>query len=164
MMKTLNLLVALFLVIGTSCAQKSPRVQTDGTVNGINIMIDYGAPSVKGRTVWGGLEKYGEVWRAGANENTTISFDRDAKVGGQSLAAGKYGFFLIPNENGDWIAIFNKKNDAWGAYSYTEADDALRLNIQAEFVANVQEQLMYAVDNSGIVFAWDKARIKIPVE
>lgn len=164
MMKTLNLLVALFLVIGTSCAQKSPRVQTDGTVNGINIMIDYGAPSVKGRTVWGGLEKYGEVWRAGANENTTIAFDKDAKVGGQSLAAGKYGFFLIPNENGDWIAIFNKKNDAWGAYSYTEADDALRLNIQAEFVANVQEQLMYAVDNSGIVFAWDKARIKIPVE
>lgn len=164
MMKTLNLLVALFLVIGTSCAQKSPRVQTDGTVNGINIMIDYGAPSVKGRTVWGGLEKYGEVWRAGANENTTIAFDKDAKVGGQSLAAGKYGFFMIPNENGDWIAIFNKKNDAWGAYSYTEADDALRLNIQAEFVANVQEQLMYAVDNSGIVFAWDKARIKIPVE
>jgi len=163
-MKTLNLLVALFLVIGTSCAQKSPRVQTDGTVNGINIMIDYGAPSVKGRTVWGGLEKYGEVWRAGANENTTIAFDKDANVGGQSLAAGKYGFFMIPNENGDWIAIFNKKNDAWGAYSYTEADDALRLNIQAEFVANVQEQLMYAVDNSGIVFAWDKARIKIPVE
>lgn len=163
-MKTLNLLVALFLVIGTTFAQKSPRVQTDGSVNGINIMIDYGAPSVKGRTVWGGLEKYGEVWRAGANENTTITFDKDAKVGGKPLAAGTYGFFMIPNESGDWIAIFSKKNDAWGAYSYTEADDALRLNIQTEFVANVQEQLMYAVDNSGIVFAWDKARINIPVE
>lgn len=164
MMKTLNLLVALFLIVGTSCAQKSPRLQTDGSVNGIHIMIDYGAPSVKGRTVWGGLEKYGQVWRAGANENTTITFDKDAKVGGKTLAAGKYGFFLIPNESGDWIAIFSKKNDAWGAYSYAEADDALRLNIKTEFVTNVQEQLMYAVDNSGIVFGWDKARINIPVE
>ena len=57
-MKTLNFLVAFLLVAGVSCAQKSPRVQTDGTVNGIKVMIDYGAPSVKGRTVWGGLEKY----------------------------------------------------------------------------------------------------------
>ena len=127
-------------------------------------MIDYGAPSVKGRTVWGGLEKYGVVWRAGANENTTISFDKDVKISGKSLAAGKYGFFLIPNENGEWVAIFNKKNDAWGSYSYAEADDALRLTVKAEFVNDVQEQLMYAVDNSGIVFGWDKARISMPVE
>jgi hypothetical protein len=127
-------------------------------------MIDYGAPSVKGRTIWGGLEKYGQVWRAGANENTTIAFDKDVKINGKSLAAGKYGFFLIPNEDGNWVAIFSKKNDAWGAYSYTEADDALRTDIKAEFVSDVQEQLMYAVDNSGIVFAWDKVRLNIPVE
>ena len=164
MMKTLNFLVALLLVTGISCAQKSPRVQTDGTVNGTKVMIDYGAPSVKGRTVWGGLEKYGQVWRAGANENTTISFDMDVKISDKSIAAGKYGFFLIPNENGEWVAIFSKKNDGWGAYSYAEADDALRLTVKTEFVTDVQEELMYAVDNSGIVFAWDKARISIAVE
>jgi len=163
-MKKIHVLIAFFLITSISCAQKSPRVQTDGTVNGTKVMIDYGAPSVKGRTIWGSLEKYGEVWRAGANENTTISFDKDVKIGGQSLAAGKYGFFLIPNENGEWVAIFSKKNDAWGAFSYSEAEDALRLTVNAEFVNDVQEQLMYAIDNSGIVFAWDKVKLNIPVE
>lgn len=163
-MKILTTFLAIFFVVATSSAQKSPRKQTDGTINGAKITVDYGAPSVKGRTVWGGLEKYGQVWRAGANENTTVSFDKDVTVGGQKLAAGKYGFFIIPNENADWIVIFNKKNDAWGAYSYDKKEDALRLSVKPDFVGEVQEQLMYAVDNSGIVFGWDKARLKIPVK
>lgn len=163
-MKNINLLLALFFVISTSCAQKSPRKDVKGSVNGIQITIDYGAPSVKGRKIWGGLEKYGQVWRAGANENTTIAFDKDVKINGKPLAAGKYGFFIIPNESGEWVAIFNKKNDAWGSYSYSEAEDALRVMVKPEFDDEVQEQLMYGVDNSGIVFAWDKARLHLPVE
>lgn len=163
-MKNINLLLALFFVISTSCAQKSPRKDVKGSVNGTQITIDYGAPSVKGRKIWGGLEKYGQVWRAGANENTTISFDKDVKINGKPLAAGKYGFFIIPNESGDWVAIFNKKNDAWGSYSYSEAEDALRVMVKPEFGDDVQEQLMYGVDNSGIVFAWDKARLHLSVE
>ncbi len=163
-MKKINLLLAFFFVVSISCAQKSPRLQTKGDINGTQVMIDYGAPSVKGRAVWGGLEKYGQVWRAGANENTTVSFDKDVKIGGKTLAAGKYGFFLIPNESGDWVAIFNKKNDAWGSYSYSEAEDAARVMVKPEFDTSVQEELMYAVDKSGIVFAWDKARLHIDVE
>lgn len=163
-MKKLSILIALFFVTSISCAQKSPRVQTDGKVNGTQIAIDYGAPSVKGRKVWGGLEKYGKVWRAGANENTTVTFDKDVTISGKKLAAGKYGFFMIPNKDNNWVIIFSKKNDAWGAYSYSESDDALRFKTQPEWVNDVQEQLMYAVDNSGIVFAWEKARIKIPVQ
>lgn len=162
-MKTFNLLLVFFFVVSVSCAQKSPRLQTKGTVNGAHIMIDYGAPSVKGRVVWGGLEKYGQVWRAGANENTTVEFDKEVTVNGKKLSAGKYGFFIIPNESGEWVAIFNKKNDGWGAYSYSEADDALRVMVKPDFDTAVQEQLMYAVDNSGIVFAWEKARLHIPV-
>lgn len=163
-MKKLSILIALFFVTSISYAQKSPRVQTDGKVNGTQIAIDYGAPSVKGRKVWGGLEKYGKVWRAGANENTTVTFDKDVTISGKKLAAGKYGFFMIPNKDNNWVIIFSKKNDAWGAYSYSESDDALRFKTQPEWVNDVQEQLMYAVDNSGIVFAWEKARIKIPVQ
>jgi len=163
-MKKINLLLVFFFVVSVSYAQKSPRLQTKGDINGTQVMIDYGAPSVKGRTVWGGLEKYGQVWRAGANENTTVSFDKDVKIGGKTLAAGKYGFFLIPNESGDWVAIFNKKNDAWGSYSYSEAEDAARVMVKPEFDTSVQEELMYAVDKSGIVFAWDKARLHIDVE
>ena len=127
------------------------------------VSIDYGAPSVKGRQIWGGLEKYGKVWRAGANENTNVSFDKEVKIGGKSLAAGKYGFFIIPNENAEWTVIFNKKNDAWGAYSYKEADDALRVNVKPNFVSENQEQLKYEVGEDAILFAWEKARLSIPV-
>jgi hypothetical protein len=163
-MKTINLILACLFAVTVSFAQKSPKMQAKGNINGTKIIIDYGAPSVKGRTIWGGLEKYGQVWRAGANENTTVSFDKDVKVGGKELAAGKYGFFIIPNESGDWVVIFSKKNDAWGAFSYAESDDALRLMVKPEFQDDVQEQLMYAVDNSGIVFGWDKVQLHVGVE
>jgi len=161
-MKKLKFLLLFTLIATVSCAQKSPRQQAEGTIDGVKIAIDYGAPSVKGRTVWGGLEKYGKVWRAGANKNTTISFDKAVTVNGNDLAAGKYGFFMIPNESGDWTIIFNKKNDGWGAYSYKEAEDALRFNISPEFGDENQEQLFYGIMDT-ILFAWEKVKINITV-
>ncbi len=101
----------MVMISSISCAQESPRKSAKGTIGSTSIEIDYGSPSVKGRKIWGGLEKYDAVWRAGANENTTVSFDKDVKVAGESLAAGKYGFFIIPKESGDWIVIFSKKNE-----------------------------------------------------
>ena len=163
-MRILRIFLALVMITSISCAQKSPRKSAQGTIGGTSIEIDYGAPSVKGRKIWGGLEKYGAVWRAGANENTTVSFDKDVKVGGQALAAGKYGFFIIPNETGEWTVIFSKKNDAWGAYSYSVADDALRVSVAPQMVDDNQEELMYAVSNEGILFGWEKVRMNIPVE
>lgn len=160
----MSLVLVLVMTASISCAQKSPRKQVQGDINGISVSIDYGAPSVKGRKVWGGLEKYDVVWRAGANENTTVTFDKDVKVAGQSLPAGKYGFFIIPKESGDWVAIFSKKNDAWGAYSYSEAEDALRVSVAPEMVEDNQEELMYAIGNDGILFGWEKVRMNIPVE
>lgn len=162
-MKTINFIIALLFITTTSCAQKSPRETANGSVDGITISVDYGAPSVKARTIWGGLEPYGYVWRAGANENTTISFDKNVKIAGKNLAAGKYGFFIIPNEEGDWVAIFSTKNDAWGAKKYDEKEDALRVNIKPEFVSENQEKLNYSVTDNSIVFAWEKARLTIPV-
>ncbi len=163
-MKAIKLLLVFFFVTTISCAQESPREKAEGNINKVTISIDYGAPSVKGRTVWGGLEKYGNVWRAGANENTTISFDKDVHIAGKKLAAGKYGFFIIPVENSDWTIIFNKINDAWGAFSYTKEEDALRVNISPKFVSDTQEQLLYTVEKKSIVMAWDKARLSIPVK
>jgi len=163
-MKLTKIFMALLFITTISCAQKSPRIQVEGNIGGINIQIDYGAPSVKGRAVWGGLEKYDVVWRAGANENTTISFDKDAVISGENIPAGKYGFFMIPKENGNWTVIFNKKNDAWGAFSYKAEEDVLRVDVKPEFGDNVQEQLNYTIDSDHIAFAWDKARINIPVK
>lgn len=163
-MKVIKLLIVFFFVATISCAQESPREKAEGDINKVTVSIDYGAPSVKGRTVWGGLEQYGKVWRAGANDNTTVSFDKDVQIAGKKLAAGKYGFFIIPAENGEWTVIFNKKNDSWGAFSYNQEEDALRVEIKPEFVNDVQEQLLYTVDKKAIIMAWDKARLTIPVK
>jgi len=163
-MKSLILSSVLITCLSISVeAQKSPRTQAEGEISQTKIAIDYGAPSVKGRTIWGGLEAYDAVWRAGANKNTTMSFDKGVKLGDQSIAAGKYGFFIIPKKDGDWVVIFSKNNSAWGAYDYSEKDDALRLNITPEWVEDNQEQLEYSVGESTINFAWGKARLSIPV-
>lgn len=162
-MKKINLLSLFLLVTIFACAQKSPRMKAEGAIASVSVAVDYGAPSVRDRKVWGGMEAYGKVWRAGANENTTISFDKDVKVGGKDLAAGKYGFFIIPNEKGDWVAIFNKTNNSWGAFSYKEADDAVRVNVKPEFVGDNQEQLKYSVSSGSVDFAWEKARLSISV-
>jgi hypothetical protein len=157
-------LTLVFLLIATvAFAQESPRKQASGQVGDVTISIDYGAPSVRGRTIWGGLEKYGKVWRAGANENTTIAFDKDVKIGATKVPAGTYGFFIIPNENEDWVVIFNSKNDGWGAYSYNKDEDVVRLTIPRKFVDENQELLEYKVGKKGIKFAWEKARLLIPV-
>src|SRR5210317_797179 len=122
-MTKIKILLVFLLIATVTFAQKSPRKQASGQVGDVTVSIDYGAPSVKERVIWGGLEKYGKVWRAGANENTTIAFDKDVKIGKTAVPAGKYGFFIIPSENEDWVVIFNKKNDGWGAYSYNKDDD-----------------------------------------
>ncbi len=163
-MRIFSLVLVLVMTASISCAQKSPRKQVEGSIGDVSVSIDYGAPSVKGRKIWGGLEKYDVVWRAGANENTTVAFDSDVKVAGESLPAGKYGFFIIPKESGDWVVIFSKKNDAWGAYSYSEEEDALRVELTPEMVEENQEELMYAVGSDGILFGWEKVRLNIPVE
>jgi len=165
-MKKIKLLSLFLLVTMFACGQKtpkSPRLQAEGKIQGVTVAVDYGAPSVRERTIWGGLEKYGKVWRAGANENTTVSFDQDVKIDGKALKAGKYGFFIIPNESGDWVVIFNSKNDAWGSGSYKEEEDVLRVNIKPSFVDENQEQLKYDVSSKSIDFAWEKARLTITV-
>ena len=161
-MKKNALLIIAFFASSFVFGQ-SPREQAKGVIAKVNIEIDYGSPSVKGRKVWGGLESYGKVWRAGANQNTTVTFDQDVKVAGKALPAGKYGFFIIPNENEEWVVIFNKKNADWGAFSYDVAEDALRVKVKPEFVSENQEALSYAVERSAITFAWEFARLKIPV-
>ncbi|MFA5296772.1 MAG: DUF2911 domain-containing protein [Lutibacter sp.] len=163
-MNKLKITLVFLLIATVTFAQESPRKQATGKVGEVTVDVDYGAPSVKGRTIWGELVPYGEVWRAGANENTTISFDTDVAIGETTVPAGKYGFFIIPNEDADWVIILSSKNDAWGAFSYSESEDVLRLNVTPEFVDENQEQLNYTIGNEGIRFAWEKATFNIPIE
>ena len=97
----------------------SPPDKVSEKVGSATITIDYSQPSVKDREIWGGLVPYGKVWRTGANEATTFENSADVKVEGESLKAGKYGLFTIPEAN-EWTIIFNSVPDQWGSGGYDE--------------------------------------------
>jgi hypothetical protein len=164
MMTKLKLLLIFIFVTTVIFAQKSPRKQANGKIGEVTVDLDYGAPSVRNRTIWGELVPYSKVWRAGANKNTTISFDKDVKIDGKNVPAGKYGFFIIPNDSEEWVIILNKKNNSWGSNSYKKADDLLRYTITPEMVDENQELLKYLIGKKTINFAWAKVRIVIPIE
>ena len=129
-MKTIKLTLVLLLIATVTFAQKSPRKQANGKIGTVAVEVDYGAPSVRDRVIWGELVPYGKIWRAGANENTTISFDSDVTIGKNSVPAGKYGLFIIPKKEGTWILVLSKKNDSWGSNKYSKDNDLLRMNIK----------------------------------
>jgi len=111
-----------------------PRVSQAATVTqtiGITeVTVSFHRPGVRGRTIYGGLVPYGQVWRAGANENTTVSFSHPVTVEGQPLAAGTYGLHTIPTET-DWTIIFSNDHESWGSFFYDETADALRVTVPA---------------------------------
>src|SRR5215204_1166913 len=132
-MKQLLFSAVLFISLG-ALAQNPPASPpakvSETTDKGVVITIDYSQPSVKGRTIGKDLEPMeGKVWRTGANKATVFEVSKDVKVEGKALAAGKYGLFTLPNKE-EWVIIFNKTPNQWGAYKYAEADDVLRIKVK----------------------------------
>jgi tetratricopeptide (TPR) repeat protein len=126
-----------------------PRVSQRGTVSqrlGLSdISITYHRPEVGGREIWGKTVPYGKVWRAGANENTTITFNDDVAIEGKALAAGTYGLHTIPDKD-QWTIIFSKNATSWGSFSYDEKEDALRVTVKPH-AAEPFEVLTYVFDD-----------------
>jgi len=132
-----------------------------------DITINYHRPLVKTRKVWGGLVPYGQVWRAGANENTTIEFTDPVSVEGKPLAKGIYGLHMLPTEN-EWTVIFSKIASAWGSFTYNESEDALRVTVKPQ-TAEMKEALAYEVDDvtpssAVITLRWEKVAVPFKVE
>lgn len=132
-----------------------------------DITINYHRPLVKGRKVWGGLVPYGQVWRAGANENTTIEFTDPVTVEGKPLAKGIYGLHMLPTES-EWTIIFSKAATAWGSFTYNQSEDALRINVKPA-AAEMKEALAYEVDDvtptsTVIALRWEKLAVPFRVE
>ncbi len=141
----------------------SPPASTTANINGINVTIDYSAPAVKGRSVWGDLVPYGKVDRTGANEATVFSVDKNVLINGEPLAAGQYALFTIPTET-DWTLIFNKEAEQWGAYDYKESEDALRVTITPQMVDEFKERLEFKVmENGSVIYHWDKLTFSFTV-
>ncbi|MFM2370029.1 MAG: hypothetical protein RL619_2346 [Bacteroidota bacterium] len=156
LLKKIPFLTFALLFINFLNAQEkaSPAAVASGKINGATISINYSSPSVKGRQIWGGLVPFNEVWRAGANEATTFETDKELTIEGSKLPAGKYSFFVIPNEK-ECVIIFNKETKQWGAYKYKEKEDQLRVTVKQQIANTAIEKLIYSINENNIVLSWE---------
>ena len=144
----------------------SQRASVTQRIGITDITVNYHRPLVKGRTIWGKVVPYGQVWRAGANENTTITFTDPVSIEGKPLDKGTYGLHMIPNQD-EWTVIFSKVNSAWGSFTYKEDEDALRVNVKPQS-GDVQEALLYDFEqptenSTTVTMRWEKVAVPFKV-
>ncbi len=130
------------------------------------ITINYHRPLAKDRKIWDGLVPYGKVWRAGANENTTITFSDPVLIEGKPLDKGTYGLHMSPTAD-EWTIIFSKNSTSWGSFTYDQAEDALRVTVKPK-AADLHNALTYEFDqlqpDSAVVeLEWEKIAIPFKV-
>lgn len=152
--------VPLLAERGDDSERASKNGKTEGTIDGVELTLEFGRPKVKEREIWGGLVPWGQVWRTGADEATTITFSDDVTIEGEELPAGTYALFTIPTED-SWTIIFNKTAKQWGAFGYKEADDALRVEVEPKAAEHVEE-MNFEIDGSQVVLRW--AEVAVPFE
>jgi hypothetical protein len=146
----------------------SPPATATGKVMSATITIDYSSPSVKGRKIWGGLVPYNKVWRTGANEATLFKTDKEIKVEGKRLPAGKYSLYTIPGEK-EWVFIFNSQTGQWGVKDNEEtsedpAKDVLRVTVKPEKSSSFNERMKFEVDKAGFALLWENLKVPVSVK
>lgn len=173
--KAIPLLICALLIITmeNNLAQNfetprpSPNATVSQTVGITHITIDYSSPGVKNRTIWGELVPFGEVWRTGANEVTSITFDDPVKINGSELPAGTYGIHTIPGET-EWEIIFSKDTEVDGGSNYNPEKDALRIKVKAEETPFVERMIFIftnTTDNKTTAnLWWEKLRVPFDIE
>jgi hypothetical protein len=172
----LSTVLGSFVVVGSLAGaaradldlpRPSPFAKVVQTVGLTDITVDYSSPGVKGRKIWGGLVPYDQMWRAGANGATKITFSRDVTFADKPVPAGSYAFFVIPTK-GAWTVILSKKADQAGiGRDYKQADDLLRVQVTPK-AAPFRERLAYLVtdftdDKASLDLEWEKVRLAIPI-
>ncbi|GAC1452811.1 MAG: DUF2911 domain-containing protein [Chitinophagaceae bacterium] len=169
-MKSLLFFAAVCVGTLTACGQKvntqSPLTETKGTTaSGTTIYIRYNQPSVRGRTIGKNLEPLpGKVWRTGADSASVFEVNKDVKVEGHPLAAGRYALFTMADGD-DWTIIFNKGVHKWGAFSYKESEDVLRIKVKAGKTKAFAEQFKITVSRQGKVdLLWGDYDVAFKVE
>ena len=131
-----------------------------------DVTVNYHRPVVNKRKIWGGVVPYGQVWRAGANENTIIEFTDPVTIEGKPLAKGTYGLHMIPGEN-EWTIIFSNNSTSWGSFTYDQAEDALRVTVKPQ-TSDFHEALTYDFDDvkpdsSVVTLRWEKVAVPFKV-
>ncbi len=161
-MKKLLLLVAVFATVTGFGQKASPH----DTVSSEDATVTYGRPYKKGRVVFGELEKFGNVWRVGADEATTIKFNKNTQFGDVTVPAGTYTMFALLNEN-EWTIILNSVLGQWGAYSYekNKDKDVAKITVPVTKLDNPVEQLTIRFDkNNSMIVEWDTSKVSIPIK
>ena len=153
-------------LIAKDTLKSSPKRVTMETVNNTHIHIEYGSPGVKGRTIWGGLVAYDQVWATGAHNATTIDFSTPVNIGGKKIPAGKYALFTIPGKN-EWTIIINSRNKQHLADEYNAAEDLVRVKVKP-LKNKMTQRLTYAIEKQGkdaaITIAWEYLKLVLPVK
>ncbi len=144
--------------------QLSPRAVSAETFGVTDVEVSYHRPGVNGRHIFGGLVPYNVVWRAGANENTTVTFSTPVMIEQKALPAGTYSLFFIPGQP-QWTVIFNRFTGGWGTYSYDAAEDVIRVKVTPQD-APMQERLLFTFDDGKadsvtLSLRWDKLRVPV---
>lgn len=147
--------------------QMSPWASVQQTIGTTVISIDYHRPAVRGRQIWGKLVPYNQVWRAGANEATTIRFSDPVRIENHQVKAGTYALFMLPRQ-GAWTVILNRRAKQWGAFEYDPRQDVLRLDVQPR-TTPYTEWLTYALDPTSdstayVELLWDRLKVSFLVE
>lgn len=167
-------LVSMVLAVPPALAQAplltlpepSPSASVTQRVGLTDITIAYHRPAVGKRKVWGDLVPYNTVWRAGANQNTTVTFSSPVTLGGKTLAAGTYGLHMLPTEK-NWTVILSTVATAWGSFSYDPKEDAVRVSVTPA-PASFEESLEYRFENPTensvtVVMHWEKLEVSFPI-
>ena len=166
LLKKIQIGLVAFFIANVAAAQGKPtssKESVTGKINGATVTVNYGSPSVNGRAIWGALVPFNKVWRAGANDATTFETDKDLTIDGKKLPAGKYSFFIIPNEK-ESVIVFNKEAKQWGAYKYKESEDQLRITVKQQATKTATEKLTYAIEKDGLVLRWENWEFPIQIK
>ncbi len=166
----LGLVVAMFQLQAQNITTPRPSQYASVTqrVGISDVTITYHSPGVRGRTIWGAQVPYGNIWRAGANENTTISFTHDAKIEGQEVKAGTYGLFILPEDESKFKILLSKYSKSWGTVSPAEDELVAMVEVEPTKISQ-QEWLSYDfINRTGndvtAVLRWDNLQVPFNIE
>lgn len=135
--------------------------------NEVIMRVIYSRPQTRDREIFGKLVPYGEIWRTGANEATEVTFYRDMQIGGETVEAGTYSLYTIPNEK-EWTVILNKSTHTWGAYEYTDKQDYVRITVPVRNSNQKIENFSMAIEQkeneagANLLMGWADKYIKVP--
>ena len=150
------------LARGSDAERKSKNGMLEADIGGVSVHVLYGRPEARGRALFGDLVPYGEVWRTGADEATTITLDKDTLFEGQKVPAGSYALFTIPNET-EWTVVLNRTAKQWGAYKYDQAQDLLRVEV-TPMQKEHTEALTFETEGDHLVLRWGTLAVPMKIE